>query len=558
MIIWGLNHKPLMKPTNHIYRKNVPLIIVFIVLISVTFVIALFVSYSLNAKYVESEFASKKIDVLEQTIKPYNDLFQNKIPEITSYQGFLDSASAAKYAGAVFHDYPFVKRVIFYDVRIGNQKNSTITRNNLGISIKAMYQYRPKNGAVSGLRIWNTTGEGDFKQMAIKLSDYIAFSDTSRSSTQAEIYKTFYDVKPDQISYSNILRREDVKESRELQKQGNQSSYYKQNIMTFFLDPYLLKVKNPHKELYQDISIEPVLYDAFDNQNGNLITEVPMPGAFSDYKLFFSSDRGYLNAEINRRFMPIGALVLLMYCFLVLIGWLIYRNLNVNIKLFKLQYDFINNFTHEFKTPVSVIKIAGSNLSGDGGLTEKQRKQYGRILNEEADKLNDLMNKLLSFTQLENKSIDIKKEEIDVEGFVNRYVETFKMKYPDFKINCRVHGVKYFYSDPVLLGSVFQNLVENAYKYSHPNKKEVYINVTHEKRNIIFSFADGGIGIPKNELDNIFGKFYRIENQYNQNGSVGLGLAFCKELVNFMDGEITVNSKVNEGSEFVVTLPYEN
>ena len=53
-------------------------------------------------------------------------------------------------------------------------------------------------------------------------------------------------------------------------------------------------------------------------------------------------------------------------------------------------------------------------------------------------------------------------------------------------------------------------------------------------------------------------KFYRIENQYNQNGSVGLGLAFCKELVNFMDGDIVVHSKVNEGSEFIVTLPYEN
>jgi two-component system phosphate regulon sensor histidine kinase PhoR len=547
-----------MKGPKNIYRKNFSLIIIFLILISVTFVIALFVSYSLNAKYVENEFDSKKIDVLEQTIKPYNDLFQNKIPEITSYQGFLDSASAAKYAGVVFHDYPFVNKVIFYDVRIGNQQNSTVIRNNLGISIKAMYQYSPKNGHVSGLRIWNTTDEDDFKQMATKLSDYIAFSDTTRGSTQAEVYKTFYDVKPDQISYSNILRREDVKEFRELQKLGNPSSYYKQNMMTFFLDPYLLKVKNSHKELYQNISIEPVVYDALDNQSGNLNTEVSMPGAFSDYKLFFSSARGYLTAEINRRFMPIGALVLLIYCFLVLIGWLIYRNLNVNIKLFKLQYDFINNFTHEFKTPVSVIKIAGSNLSGDNELTERQRKQYGKILNEEADKLNDLMNKLLSFTQLENKSINIKKEEINVNDFVNGYINTFRIKYPDFKTNFKVHGVKSFYTDPVLLGSVFQNLIENAYKYSHPNKKELYIIVRHEKRNIVFSFADKGIGIQKDELNNIFKKFYRVENQYNQNGSVGLGLAFCKELVNFMNGEIIVNSKVNEGSVFIVTLPYEN
>jgi two-component system phosphate regulon sensor histidine kinase PhoR len=124
-----------MKGSRVIYRKNFSLIIVFLVLISVTFVIALIVSYSLNAKYVENEFASKRIDVMEQTIKPYGDLFQSKIPEITSYQGFLDSASAAKYADAVFHDYAFVKRIIFYDVKVSNQKNSTIFRNNLYISI---------------------------------------------------------------------------------------------------------------------------------------------------------------------------------------------------------------------------------------------------------------------------------------------------------------------------------------------------------------------------------------------------------------------------------------
>jgi len=546
-----------MKKVQNVYRKNFSLIIIFLILISVAFLIALYVSYNLTGKYVENEFASKKIDVLEQTVKPYYDLFYNKLPEITSYQGFLDSASAGKYADAVFHDYPFVRRIVFYDVRIGNRQNGGLVKNHLGIWVKAIYQYQYKRGRVSGKRQLNMPDETDFKQMALKLNDYITFSDTTRGSSQSEIFKTFYDIKPDKISYSNILRREDIRIFRELQKHNNTSSS-KQSMMTFFLDPSLLKIKNTHKELYQDITIQPVVYDPLDTENGNLVTEEPLSGAFSDSKLYFSSAKDYLTAEINRRFMPIAAMVLLIYFFLLLIGWLIYRNLNVNVKLFKLQYDFINNFTHEFKTPVSVIKIAGSNLSGDSELSERQRKQYGKILNEEADKLNDLMNKLLSFTQLENKSIDIKKEEIDVARFVNGYKETFKIKYPDFKINCAVHNVKSFYTDPVLLGSVFQNLVENAYKYSHPDKKELYINVTQDKRSIIFSFADKGIGIQKNELNNIFKKFYRVENQYNQNGSVGLGLAFCKELVNFMNGDIIVNSKVNEGSEFIVTLPYEN
>lgn len=547
-----------MKKQDNSYRKNFPLAITFLVLTSVMFIIALFVSYNLNAKYVENEFDSKKIYVQEQTTRPYYNLFQNKITEITSYQGFLDSASAARYADSVFKNYDFVRQMVFYDVQIGNQNQGIIIKNRLGISIKSMYLFRPKNNKVEGIRIWNTKGETDFEQMATKLARFIALSDTTRSSTQDEIYKTFYDVKPGKISYSNILRREDVKILRELQMHPNSPYFSKQTMMTFFLDPYRLKVRNIYKQLYQKVSIQPVVFDPPDNPSGTLVTETPLPTAFSDYKLYFFSPPGYLNAEINRRFMPVGGLVLLIYCVLMLIGWLIYRNLGINVKLFKLQYDFINNFTHEFKTPVSVIKIAGSNLSGDGELTERQRKQYGRILNEEADKLNELMNKLLSFTQLENKSIDLKKEPIDVDQFVKGYIETFKIKHPDFKITTHFDDTPPLYSDPVMLGSVFQNLMENAYKYSHPAKKELHINVSSVKRNIMFSFKDKGIGIQKAELANVFKKFYRIENQYNQNGSVGLGLAFCKELVNFMDGEIIVNSKVNEGSEFIVTLPYEN
>src|ERR1700758_2382725 len=127
-----------MKSSKSIYHKNFSLIIIFLVLISVTFVIALIVSYNLTAKYVENEFASKKIDVLEQTIKPYNDFFQNRIPEITFYQGYLDSASAAKYSGSVFNDYPFVRRIIFYDVQIGSDLEAN---RGLDIGIKSIYEY---------------------------------------------------------------------------------------------------------------------------------------------------------------------------------------------------------------------------------------------------------------------------------------------------------------------------------------------------------------------------------------------------------------------------------
>jgi two-component system, OmpR family, phosphate regulon sensor histidine kinase PhoR len=546
----------MMNAQQSIYRKNFSLIIAFLILISVTFIVALFISYGLTATYVENEFSSKKIDVLEQTMKPYNDFFSNRIPEITYYQGYLDSTSAAKYSGTVFSDYPFVRRIIFYEVRIANSKEP---QKGLGVNINSIYEYRRrKDKTITGAKKLAPESLTDFTSMSAKLNNFVAVADTSREPTQDEKFRTFYDIQPEKITYLNIPRREEVKRYREIQKGINQPSEYKQNMLTFILNQFALKIINTHPELYKNVYMRPVVYDPLENASNKITTEVPLTGAFADYKLYFSSPKDYLTAETNRRFMPIAAMVLLIYIFLVLIGWLIYRNLSVNMKLFKLQYDFINNFTHEFKTPISVIKIAGSNLRSDSDLSERQRKHYGKILDEEADKLNELMNKLLSFTQLENKSISIKKEEINLEDFTKGYIDTFKIKYPDFKLEYKIERVSNFYSDPVLLGSIFQNMMENAYKYSNPKNRELCIKIAPgKKNNIIFSFKDKGIGIAREEMENIFKKFYRIENQYNQDGSVGLGLAFCKELVNFMNGEIAVNSKINEGSEFIITLPYQ-
>jgi two-component system phosphate regulon sensor histidine kinase PhoR len=547
-----------MTKKESIYRKNFSLIIAFIVLISAILVAALLIAYGLTRKYVENEFYSNKIEVLEKTILPYNDFFQNKIPEITAYQGFLNEASASKYADSVFNNYPFVKSIDFYHFDISNhKKNATLNSGNLSITVRSIFNFVP----VDGHKLRSTRGNNDkniedFKLMASKLSSFIKTADTSRVPSTDEFFRTFYDIKPNKISYVNNPRREELKVYKELLTSQGPSSVYQQDMMTFYLSPFSLAIKNTHPELYQHISIRQVVYDPLDDSDTEMFTEIALPGAFSDYKLYFQSDTNFITQETVRRFLPVMGLVLAVYLFIVLIGWLIYRNLNVNHKLFKLQYDFINNFTHEFKTPVSVIKIAGSNLRSDSQLTDRQRMHYGKILDEEADKLNDLMNKLLSFTQLENKSIHLKKETIELEEFVQKYIDTFKIKYPNFNLTYEIKNIQSFESDPVLLGSIFQNMIDNAYKYSPPQRKELHIVITRIKREIVILFRDKGIGIPKNEIDNIFRKFYRIESQYNQNGSVGLGLAFCKELVNFMNGDIAVSSKLNEGSEFKITLPY--
>ncbi|MES2810822.1 MAG: HAMP domain-containing sensor histidine kinase [Bacteroidota bacterium] len=548
-----------MKAPDTVYRKNSSLIIAFLTLVTTTLIVGLVVAYKLTAQKVEGDFTVKKNAVADQSvIGTYNDLYRNKIFEINAYSGLLDSVLAKNYTDSVFRNFKFVKKIIFYQVQVGSPPITDIT-GNLSVSANSVKQYFPADNTEPNVPETQDVNANDLRQIAEKLNSYIARYDTLRGPG-IDQQAAFYNTRPGKISFLNIPSNADLKSYHDLQRSRNSKTFYRQNMMTFYLDPYKLKINNVHPELYNSVTLKLVSYDPPDIDHAQTITdEVALPGAFSDYKLYFSSPRDYLNSEIYRRFFPVAIIIFLVYAIFMLIGWLIYRNLAVNHKMFKLQYDFINNFTHEFKTPVSVIKIAGSNLKGDNELTERQRKHYGKILDEEADKLNELMNKLLSFTQLENKSISIKKDKLKVEPFVKGYIDTFKIKYPLFKLNYTIDKqIKTFETDAVLLGSVFQNLIENAYKYSHPDRKELSIDITLEKRNIVFSFTDKGIGIPKNELNNIFRKFYRLENQYNQNGSVGLGLAFCKELVNFMNGDINVKSKVDHGSEFTVTLPYEN
>jgi two-component system phosphate regulon sensor histidine kinase PhoR len=220
-----------------------------------------------------------------------------------------------------------------------------------------------------------------------------------------------------------------------------------------------------------------------------------------------------------------------------------------------LQYDFINNLTHEFKTPVSVIKIAGNNIRSAENLSDQERTMYGKILDQEADKLNNLMNKLLSFTQIENKSLKFKGEYIDLNSFCEEIFEGTRIKYPDLELTYDIDVNSKMHTDPVLLNSVFQNLIDNAYKYSEVSRKFIDISVQQSKKHFIMKFSDKGIGINKNELKNIFKKFYRVKNQFNQGGSVGLGLAFCKEITEFMGGEIKVNSVEGEGTTFTLVFP---
>ncbi|PST84682.1 sensor histidine kinase [Pedobacter yulinensis] len=547
------------------YRKNFLLIITFIVLISVLFILSLFLAFNFSNKYIENEFSSAKVDVLEKTIGPYNDFFQNKIPEVSYYNGFLDSATAAKFTDTVLLKYPFVSKVIFYDSEVKNEPvRDGINASHFSFGPKAIYQFGSlvPLDSVKLFSYDNTRSFSvgdDFNAIGFKLVSFVESLDTAKAPSQDELFSNFSAIRSNRITYLNIPRREDLKVYKEMMRRKLASSpVYQQDLLTFQLDPYKIRIVNSRPLLYQRIRIEPLTYDPIDASDLYMATEITLPGPFSDYKLYFQSSRSFIKKEVFSYFLPIALILLLVYAVLMLVAMLIYRNLNINSKMFKLQYDFITNFSHEFKTPVSVIKIAGNNIRSASSLSEREQKHYGKILDEEADKLNGLMNKLLAFTQIENKSISLNQEEVSMRDFIESTIESHTLKYSDFEMTYEVSGFDKFITDPVLLGSLFDNLAENAYKYSNPGNKKLHISARLIRGRIVLRFTDKGIGIAAQDLEHIFKKFFRIQNQYNQQGSVGLGLAFCKELVNFMGGEIRVKSKINRGTEFIIVLPYIN
>jgi len=545
------------------YRKNFPLIITFIVLMSVLFILSLALAYRFSTKFIENEFVSEKVNVLEQTIKPYNDFFQKKLPEVSYYNGYLDSTTASNFVDTVLLEYPFVSKVIFYDSEVRNTPVSDgLNTGRFSFGPKSIYQFgslvpRDSVALFSRANTRNFIAGDDFNALALKLVTFIESLDTARTPGQDELFSNFSNVRSNKITYLNIPRAEDLKMYRTMMRKELKSlPVYQQDMMSFHLDPYKLRLVNSRPLLYQYIKIEPLTYDPLDTSSEYLTTEITLPGPFSDYKLYFISSKSFIDKEILSYFLPVATGILIFYAIVVLVAFLIYRNLNINQKMFKLQYDFMNNLTHEFKTPVSVIKIAGNNIRSATALSQKELNLYGKILDEEADKLNGLMNKLLAFTQIENKAIELNRDQVNIEDFIASTVESHKLKHPDFIFTYEISGFKSLITDPVLLGSLFDNLAENAYKYSPINRKKLHIVAQLIKGKVVFRFIDEGIGIPASEINNIFKKFFRIQNQYNQNGSVGLGLAFCKELVNFMDGEITVKSKVDKGTEFKIVLPY--
>lgn len=551
-----------MKKVNTGYKKNFGLLVSSVIFITALFLVSVLLARSTVRNNVTSDFNNRKVEVYDESIVLFNEFFDKRIPEISYYQGYMDADLAAEYANQVLRRYPFVEDMVFYDIVLANNDSipTGVKFNNLLIHLKSIHtffldeEFRFKKKKIPEEQ--SKEYIDDFNNTALKLVSFLDRVDETTRLTDNEIFKIFYSINPGKIAYMNIPRLSDLTAYKDLMIRGDMpETSYDQDMMVFNIDPQKIKIINKYPNLYESIEIVPIVEGTLQESPVYMQTDLLLPGVLSEYKLQFDTSELFISKEINRKFVPVVLVLCFLYLVLLLIVYLIFRNVTTNSKLYALQYDFINNLTHEFKTPVSVIKIAGNNIKSAKELSRQEQDLYGKILDQEADKLNNLMNTLLSFTQIENKSIRFKGEEVDIKEFGEQIFSANKLKYTDMKISYSIDVQRKLYADPVLLGSVFQNLIDNAYKYSEINNKTLDVKIFQNKRNFVFIFRDKGIGIDKKELGKVFNKFYRVKNQFNQQGSIGLGLAFCKEITEFMGGEIKVSSEVGVGTTFTLTFP---
>lgn len=217
-----------------------------------------------------------------------------------------------------------------------------------------------------------------------------------------------------------------------------------------------------------------------------------------------------------------------------------------------LRSDFINNFSHEFKTPI--VSIAGfAKLLKQGNLTEEQRMEYINIIEEESLRLADMATNVLKLTKLENQTILTGVSEFNLSEQIRNCVLLLENKWTKKNITPELSFDEYtVYANEEMLKEVWINLLDNAIKFSDEGGT-VKVDITEMESRILVSVTDIGTEIPQEARENIFRKFYQADESHSVAGN-GIGLAIVKKILDLHGGDITVSSR-NRKTVFTVSLP---
>jgi two-component system phosphate regulon sensor histidine kinase PhoR len=221
--------------------------------------------------------------------------------------------------------------------------------------------------------------------------------------------------------------------------------------------------------------------------------------------------------------------------------------------------DFLNNMTHEFKTPLANISFANNMIAKQSGIISPENvKKYTQIIQTENDRIIENCEDILEISRQENVSFETLSETVDVHETIHQIQDSFMSTNLnsdivfELKLEANKYMVKGKYS---FFFNTLSNIIDNAIKYCG-NTPEILISTTNNKETINISITDNGLGIHKNDIQSVFDNFYRVStgDRHDVKG-FGLGLSYVKMVIEQMKGEVTLKSEPGTGSTFTIKLP---
>jgi len=330
------------------------------------------------------------------------------------------------------------------------------------------------------------------------------------------------------------------------------------------LEDYLVRELDMIKP---DLKFEYAVYDCFtddlvygnccgvtEKTKTNLLKKLPGESKYTYYFIVrFPDKRLFLLSNI-KLFILLGLFVIIVIIAYVYALTSLYEQR----KLSELQKDFVDNMTHEFKTPLTSIKLASEVLYKNPLVAKDDKlKKYTEIISQQSDKLTAHIERLLDLIR-SDKKFNLKFEIIELNSFIKNLVSSLEHEL-DFKntvINLDLPAKTiYIKADKYHFNNIILNIIDNAIKYNDSDEKKINISVKEYNNEYLLSIEDNGAGISEDNLKNIFKKFYRIQkdNIHNVKG-FGLGLYYVKNIVKLHGWNIDVKSQIGKGTKFTIKI----
>ncbi|TDW48621.1 two-component system phosphate regulon sensor histidine kinase PhoR [Flavobacterium sp. 270] len=268
----------------------------------------------------------------------------------------------------------------------------------------------------------------------------------------------------------------------------------------------------------------------------------------------FPNETTYLFSSMRFWFVLSTALILILLIYVYSIFKLLQQK-----KYSELQRDFINNMTHEFKTPLSSILIASKYLIEQNPIKEdKKLHTYTDIIIKQSNKLNSHIEKILSIAKSDYTPLELKKENVIVFPIIEEAITNIQLKYPEAVIKIETNSDTYqIETDPFHFANLIYNLLDNAVKYCN-KQPEITVRIREENSCLKLEFIDNGIGINPKKISFIFDKFYRIQNEKsNEVNGFGLGLFYVKEICGLQNWKIKAENNSENGITITLSIPYK-